>query len=63
MRYIATIFWAFLLSQMLTYVVSSMNGMAYSFNMGLILTVIFSVLIFVLAAIIPKEPENGESSH
>jgi hypothetical protein len=48
---------------MLTYVVSSMNGLVYSFNMGVILTVIFSVLIFIIAAIIPNDPNHEEGSH
>ena len=58
-----TIFWTFLLSQMLVYVVGSMNGVPYSFSMGVILTAVFSVLVFILSAIIPDEPAHKEGSH
>ncbi|MCE4050455.1 MULTISPECIES: YjzD family protein [Bacillaceae] len=64
MRYIVTIFWTFLLAQMLTYVISSMNGITYSFSMGVVLTVVFSVVIFLLAAVLPNdEPSHEEGSH
>ena len=58
-----TIFWTFLLAQMLGYVVGSMNGVPFSFSMGLILTAVFSVLVFILSAIIPDEPTHEEGSH
>lgn len=59
MRYIWTIFWSFLLSQMLVYVVSSMNGAPFNFNTGVILTVAFSVIIFILGdAGVPKEESH-----
>jgi hypothetical protein len=56
MRYFWTIFWAFLLSQMLVYVISSMQGFAFSFTNGVLLTVIFSIaVIFLGDAGIPDE--------
>ncbi|WP_193224590.1 YjzD family protein [Bacillus sp. B1-b2] len=58
-----TIFWTFVLSQMLVYVVGSMNGVPFSFTMGLILTVVFSLLVFLISAIIPDEPTRQEGSH
>ncbi|WP_312095537.1 YjzD family protein [Niallia sp.] len=58
-----TIFWTFLLSQMLVYVVGSMNGVPFNFSMGLILTAVFSVLVFILSALIPDEPTHEEGSH
>jgi len=57
-----TIFWTFLLSQMLVYVVGSMNGVAFNFTTGLILTAVFSVLVFIISAIIPEEPQQ-EGTH
>jgi len=63
LRYIMTIFWTFLLAQMLVYVVGSMNGVPFSFSMGLILTAVFSVIVFILSAIIPDEPTHEEGSH
>ncbi|WP_306471875.1 YjzD family protein [Bacillus sp. AFS015802] len=50
------IFWAFALSEMLTYVVSSMNGIKFHFETGLILTVCFAVLVFLITLVIPNEP-------
>lgn len=48
---------------MLVYVVGSMNGVPFSFTMGLILTVVFSLLVFLISAIIPDEPTHQEGSH
>ncbi|WP_153124904.1 YjzD family protein [Peribacillus tepidiphilus] len=56
MRYIMTIFWTFLLVNMLTYVVSSMIGVHYSFSTGSTLAIIAAILIFVVASLIPDEP-------
>lgn len=41
---------------MLTYVVSSMNGAEFNFQLGALLAVITTFLIFVVSAIIPTEP-------
>lgn len=56
MRYFWTVLWTFLLVQMLTYVVSSMNGAKFDFNTGSIVAVVVCVLIFIISAIIPNEP-------
>lgn len=58
MRYFWTFFWTFLLVEMLTYVVSSMNGTAFDLKMGAILSVVVTILIYVVSAIIPNEPAN-----
>ncbi len=63
LRYFWTLFWTFLLMQMLTYVVSSMTGAAFDFQTGLILTVAATILIFVISAIIPNEPNGHEGTH
>lgn len=55
-RYFWSLFWGFLLMQMLTYVVSSMLGTPYDFKTGTILTVVVVALVYVLSAIIPNEP-------
>jgi len=39
---------------MTTYVVSSMNGVTYDFMTATILSVFFSVAIYVIGAVIPK---------
>lgn len=56
MRYFWTLFWAFLLTQMLTYVVSSMIGTAYKFETGLILTAVVTIFVLAVSAMIPNEP-------
>lgn len=63
MKYLFTFFWTFLLVQMVTYVVSSMLGEAFNFQTGTILAVVFTILIFVLSAIIPEGPTEKESLH
>ncbi|MCA0148973.1 YjzD family protein [Rossellomorea sp. DA94] len=56
MRFFWMFFWAFALSEMLTYVVSSMNGNEFHFQTGLILSVCFAVLVFLITLVIPNEP-------
>ncbi|MCP3742175.1 YjzD family protein [Rossellomorea sp. BNER] len=56
MRYFWTFFWAFLLIEMTTYVVSSMNGVKFHFETGAIIAVGVTILIFVLSALIPNDP-------
>ncbi|WML51570.1 YjzD family protein [Neobacillus sp. PS3-12] len=56
MRYFWSLFWGFLLVQMLTYVVSSMIGTTYDFKMGTILTVVLVVMVYAISALIPNEP-------
>lgn len=48
MRYFWTAFWAFLISQMLVYVVSNMQGATFDFMTGTIIAAVFSVAIFIL---------------
>lgn len=56
MRFFWTFFWSFLLVEMLTYVVSSMLGVAFDLKTGAILAVCVTILIFVVSSIIPNEP-------
>lgn len=56
MPHIMTFFWMFVLSEMVVYVVSSMNGAPFSFMTGLVIAVIATVLLFVLSALIPSDP-------
>jgi len=51
-----TFFWTLLLTEMLTYVVGSMNGVEFAPIPGLIIAVAFTVLVFVITALIPNEP-------
>ncbi len=56
MRYFWSLFWGFLLVQMLTYVISSMIGTTYDFKIGTILTVVAVVMVYLISAVIPNEP-------
>lgn len=56
MRFFWTFFWLFLLVQMLTYVVGSMNGVAFDMKLGTILAVAVTILVFVVSSVIPNEP-------
>ncbi|MBM7693969.1 hypothetical protein JOC77_003413 [Peribacillus deserti] len=59
MKVFWTFFWTFLLVQMLTYVVSAMNGVKPDFAQGAILGVVVTVLILIVGAIIPDEPAKA----
>ena len=41
---------------MLNYVVSSVLGVPFDFVAGAIISVVVSILVFIIAAIIPNEP-------
>ncbi|MBM7664902.1 putative PurR-regulated permease PerM [Solibacillus kalamii] len=66
MQYIITFFWSFLLVSMLNYVVSSVLSVDFNFMNGVIVSLVFSVLVIIIAAIIPNEstPEaEAEAEH
>jgi hypothetical protein len=56
MRFFWTFFWAFLLLEMATYVVSSMIGTAFDPKNGAIIAVVATVLIFIVPLILPNDP-------
>jgi len=55
-QYIMTFFWTFLLSEMVVYVVSSMNSAAFHFETGFLISVVVTILLFILTALIPNDP-------
>lgn len=65
MQYIITFFWSFLLVTMLNYVVSSVLGVNFDFMNGVIVSLVFSVLVIIIAAVIPNEstPEVEAEHH
>ncbi|AGX03436.1 MULTISPECIES: YjzD family protein [Bacillaceae] len=63
MKYFWTLFWTFLLVEMLTYVVSSMIGSTFDFVTGAILAAGATILILVLSAIIPEESAGKQGLH
>lgn len=56
MQYIGTFFWSFLLISLLNYVVSAVQNVHFDFMLGVYISLIVSVLIFAISAIIPDEP-------
>ncbi|MCA1039511.1 YjzD family protein [Bacillus infantis] len=63
MKYFWTLFWTFLLVEMLTYVVSSMIGSTFDFVTGAIVAAGATILILVLSAIIPEESAGKQGLH
>ena len=57
-----TAIWAFLLMLMLTYVVSSMVGVAFNLQLALTLGVIATILVHVIPFILP-EPAKQDGHH
>ncbi|MBM7554045.1 YjzD family protein [Thalassobacillus pellis] len=55
MRYFWTVFWAFLLSLMITYVISNMSGSHFNFVQVIVLTVLFSGAAFLLGESLIKD--------
>jgi hypothetical protein len=62
-KYFWTLFWTFLLVEMLTYVVSSMIGSTFDFVTGAIVAAGATILILVLSAIIPEESAGKQGLH
>lgn len=58
-----TLVWSFLLVTMLNYVVSSVLDADFNFATGAIISVIFTVLVFIISAIIPNEPTPDAEHH
>ena len=63
MQYIITFFWSFLLVTMLNYVVSSVLGVDFNFVAGAVISLVFSVFILIIAAVIPNEPVAEADHH
>ncbi|MGM0902416.1 YjzD family protein [Mesobacillus maritimus] len=63
MRYFWTLFWTFLLVQMLTYVTGSMLGVGYDLQTGIILTVATTILVFIIPLVLPDGPADQHGSH
>jgi hypothetical protein len=56
-RFFWTLFWSFMLVEMLTYVVGAMTpGTTFDFMPGAIISVGVTILIFIATAVIPSEP-------
>lgn len=55
MRYIMLFLWSALLVSVLNYVVSSIQNVGFNLNLGLGLSVVFSVFLIIIGNIIPNE--------
>lgn len=57
MKFIMTFVWSFLLVSMLNYVAGAIaNIPTFDFTTGIIVSLVLSIMIFVITAIIPDEP-------
>ncbi|GLI86136.1 DUF2929 family protein [Rossellomorea marisflavi] len=56
MKFFWMFFWAFALTEMLTYVVANMSGGKFDFMQGLILSVAVTILAYIVTLILPNEP-------
>ncbi|MGH2317257.1 YjzD family protein [Planococcus sp. 4-30] len=56
MQYIGTFLWSFFLISLVNYVVSAVQNVPFDFMIGVYISVGVSILIFVMAAVIPNEP-------
>ena len=61
MKYIFTFVWSFVLVAMLNYVVSSINNVPFDFDLGAILSLVVSLVILLITAILPNDPVAHES--
>jgi len=60
MKYFWTLFWTFLLVQMLGYVGSAMTDTHYSIGNISIVAVVVTILIFIVSSVIPNSPATEE---
>lgn len=63
MQYIMTFVWSLLLISMLNYVVSSVLNVPFEFMTGVIVSVAFSVIVLIIAAVIPNDPAVEHADH
>ncbi|AQQ53922.1 YjzD family protein [Planococcus lenghuensis] len=63
MAYIMTFVWSALLISMVNYVVSAIQGVPFDFMWGIYMSLIVSVLVFLIAALIPGNLAPGKDHH
>ena len=56
MQFIGTFLWSALLITTLNYVVSAVQNVDFEFMIGIYMSIVVSVLIFVIGSIIPDAP-------
>ncbi|MFC0189141.1 YjzD family protein [Fictibacillus aquaticus] len=60
MRYFWTLFWSLLLSNMIFYVLSAMQGGEFDAVKAAIFGVVFTVVISIIGAVLPSHEEAAE---
>ena len=55
MKYIVTLFWAFILGQVVGYLGSALIGAAYNFQLATILSLIVGVIVILIGTIAPPK--------
>lgn len=63
MKYIMTFFWSLLLVTMLNYVVSSVLNVNFDIVAGAIVSVVFGIIVLIIASILPNEPVADTDHH
>ncbi|ANB58369.1 hypothetical protein GFC29_3620 [Anoxybacillus sp. B7M1] len=63
MRFFWTLFWTFLLAQMATYVISSMQGSSYQFSTGAFLGVAMTIFVIIIGSLLPNDPVGHHDHH
>ncbi|QXE02710.1 DUF2929 family protein [Terribacillus sp. DMT04] len=58
MRFIVTIIWGFVLSAVAAFVLTSMSGDPYDMSLVIVMTIIFSLGVWTLSAVLPNAEEN-----
>lgn len=61
MRFIATLFWIFIIGHMITYVGGSILGATYNFTDASILGVGIAVFVYLISAVSPKGETEQEA--
>lgn len=61
MKLVLTLIWSFLLITMLNYVVSSVANVPFDFQLGVIISLGVTAVIYILSVIIPNEPVVHEN--
>ncbi|SNZ14305.1 Protein of unknown function [Terribacillus aidingensis] len=58
MRFIVTIIWGFVLSAVAAFVLTSMSGDPYDMSLVIVMTIIFSLGVWTVSAVLPDAEEN-----
>lgn len=63
MKYIATLFWAFILGHVAFYLGSQLTTSTYDFNQASILGIVIALTVFIITPILTKKTDKPTQSH